>query len=238
MYLTQCAHGHYYDMDKYGSCPFCSTLNNPGSLITDTEEVEGDVFLSASDNQKSSQHEADEPYAFISYSHMDLDIINHYLEVISPTYRLWYDKGIKSGDESFEIIANKIYYCEVFIVFLSASAVNSRYILDEITFAYKYAKKMLAVFLEPVVLKKSLDLMFNRFQYIEYSDQLSEQDVVRQLMAGIPETVKISSSGNRVVDLKRQAPLSQERESKLSNNEVDFEELGCLSDHQERTESR
>ena len=44
------------------------------------------------------------PFAFISYSHDDLDIISEYLGAIDENYRFWYDEGIKSGAEWVEEI--------------------------------------------------------------------------------------------------------------------------------------
>ena len=69
------------------------------------------------------------PFAFISYSHDDLDIISEYLGAIDENYRFWYDEGIKSGAEWVEEIGNKIFDCDIFIVFLSKSALQSHYII-------------------------------------------------------------------------------------------------------------
>ena len=77
------------------------------------------------------------PFAFISYSHDDLDTISEYLDAADENYRFWYDEGIKSGAEWVEEIGNKIFDCDIFIVFLSKSALTSHYIKDEITYAYK-----------------------------------------------------------------------------------------------------
>ena len=132
------------------------------------------------------------PFAFISYSHDDLDTISEYLDAADENYRFWYDEGIKSGAEWVEEIGNKIFDCDIFIVFLSKSALTSHYIKDEITYAYKYAKKMMAVLLEPVSLPRSLELMLGRFQYINFYEESSFDDRLVKFIQGIPDSVRIT----------------------------------------------
>ena len=132
------------------------------------------------------------PFAFISYSHDDLDTISEYLDAANENYRFWYDEGIKSGAEWVEEIGNKIFDCDIFIVFLSKSALTSHYIKDEITYAYKYAKRMMAVLLEPVSLPRSLELMLGRFQYINFYEEDNFDDRLLKFIQGIPDSVRIS----------------------------------------------
>ena len=132
------------------------------------------------------------PFAFISYSHDDLDTISEYLDAADENYRFWYDEGIKSGAEWVEEIGNKIFDCDIFIVFLSKSALTSHYIKDEITYAYKYAKKMMAVLLEPLSLPRSLELMLGRFQYINFYEESSFDDRLVKFIQGIPDSVRIT----------------------------------------------
>lgn len=131
------------------------------------------------------------PFAFISYSHDDLDTISEYLGAADQNYRFWYDEGIKSGSEWIEEIGNKIFDCDIFIVFLSRSALQSHYIKDEITYAYKFAKKMMTVLLEPVDLPRSLDLMLGRFQYINFYEEDSFDERLLKFIQGIPDSVRI-----------------------------------------------
>ena len=134
------------------------------------------------------------PFAFISYSHDDLDTISEYLNAADENYRFWYDEGIKSGAEWVEEIGNKIFDCDIFIVFLSKSALTSHYIKDEITYAYKYAKKMMAVLLEPVSLPRSLELMLGRFQYINFYEENTFDDRLLMFIQGIPDSVRRSET--------------------------------------------
>lgn len=141
------------------------------------------------------------PFAFISYSHDDLDTISGYLGAVDQSYRFWYDEGIKSGAEWVEEIGNKIFDCDIFIVFLSRSALQSHYIKDEITYAYKYAKRMMAVLLEPLNLPRSLELMLGRFQYINFYEEDSFDDCLIKFIQGIPDSVRVSDGSGVGSDL-------------------------------------
>ena len=141
------------------------------------------------------------PFAFISYSHDDLDTISGYLGAVDQSYRFWYDEGIKSGAEWVEEIGNKIFDCDIFIVFLSRSALQSHYIKDEITYAYKYAKRMMAVLLEPLNLPRSLELMLGRFQYINFYEEDSFDDCLIKFIQGIPDSVRVSDGSDAGSDL-------------------------------------
>ena len=138
-------------------------------------------------------YNGNEPFIFISYSHSDYETIRPLLQTLAGEYRFWYDEGIKSGQEWVEVIGEKIYNCEMFVVFLSARALGSRYIGDEIHYAYKYAKKMMAVYLEPVPISRSVEFMLERFQYIEAYGGRNMETAAAQLKEGIPESAKISA---------------------------------------------
>lgn len=156
-------------------------------------------------DNKSEVHSytGSKPFAFISYSHDDLALIAEYLDAADENYRFWYDEGIKSGAEWVEEIGNKIFDCDIFIVFLSRSALQSHYIKDEITYAYKYAKKMMAVLLEPLSLPRSLELMLGRFQYINFYEEDNFDDRLIKFIQGIPDSVRIGEDPDTASDLPK-----------------------------------
>lgn len=148
-----------------------------------------------SDQNKNHSNTIDEaePYAFVSYSHADLNIVDKYISAFTSTCRFWFDEGIKSGDEWITEIGNRIFNCEIFIVFLSNNAIQSHYIKDEISYAYKYAKKMIAVFLEPVILDRGTDLIINRFQHIQYKGEDSTTDNISRILSCLPENILLTT---------------------------------------------
>ena len=146
-------------------------------------------------HNKNHTHVSDEtgPYAFISYSHADFNIVEKYLDSLTSICRFWFDEGIKSGAEWIKEIGDKIFNCEVFIVFLSNSAIQSHFIKSEISYAYKYAKKMIAVFLEPVRLDRGLDFILTIFQHIEYKKENSTTDNINKILSCLPENILLTT---------------------------------------------
>lgn len=133
------------------------------------------------------------PYAFISYSHEDFNIVEKYIDAFASTCRFWFDESIKSGTEWIKEISNKIFNCEVFIVFLSNTAIQSYYIKSELSYAYKYAKKMIAVFLEPVELDRGTDFILTIFQHIKYKKENSTTDNINKLLSCLPENILLTT---------------------------------------------
>lgn len=149
------------------------------------------------------------PYAFVSYSHADFNIVDKYINAFTSTCRFWYDESIKSGDEWITEIGNRIFNCEVFIVFLSNKAIQSHYIKDEISYAYKYAKKMIAVYLEPVTLDRGIDFILNRFQQIKYKGEDSTTDNISKILSCLPENILLTTPRD----------LPEDEKSHLESNE-------------------
>lgn len=179
---------------------------------------------------KNSPHITEEagPYAFISYSHADIDIVGMYINAFASTCRFWYDEGIKSGDEWISEIGNRIFNCEVFIVFISNNAIQSHYIKDEISYAYKYAKKMIAIFLEPVVLDRGTDLMINRFHHIEYKEETSTADNIHKVLSCLPESIHLSAPDVMSKDIESRPNASTDGEyasSQLFNDLYSIQQM-------------
>ncbi len=203
MKLCKCDNGHYYDSDKYPVCPHCESERN--QLLADSRQKD-----KVPPDSKLSSYGDQEPFAFISYSHENFSTVKKYIDALNGKYHFWYDEGIKSGDEWLETIAIKIYSCDIFIVFLSPEAVNSQYIIDEINYAYKYAKRMMTVILEPVTLSRSLELILTRFQYIDCKKELTDEDAITRLINSLPQSIAISAS----------APVPSEKSTEPVNTDT------------------
>ena len=160
-------------------------------------------------------YEGGEAFAFFSYSHDDRESLKPCFRILAERYRFWYDEGIKSGREWVDEIGKKIFGCDVFVVFLSEHALESRFVQDEIHFAYHYAKKMLAVFLEPVTLSKSLEFMLGRFQHVLWYGMQDLREKTDKLAEGFPETVRAGSPGERQ---DRQAPEIRDARAENEGN--------------------
>jgi hypothetical protein len=86
-----------------------------------------------------NSYEGTEPYIFISYSHADTDSVYKILKVIDKEkYRFWYDDTMEIGEDFREELRSRIENCSAFLLFISETALNSKYCGMEIITAYKY----------------------------------------------------------------------------------------------------
>ena len=114
-----------------------------------------------------SAYNGDKPFAFISYSHKDTDIV---LQIVSQMqadgFRVWYDEGIKPGTDWDEFIASRINKSSYFIAFLSENYLNSTNCKDEMNYARDKSDNILLVYIEPVSMPSGMELRFGRSQAI------------------------------------------------------------------------
>ena len=123
--------------------------------------------------QKNSEdyircYAGNKPYVFISYAHKDIDAVKQVLKRIEKDgIRFWYDSGITSGTEWRDFIASKVSECKVFIAFISADYLNSKYCKKEFFMADSEDKFMLLIYLEEnIELSKGMKLIAGGLQYI------------------------------------------------------------------------
>ncbi len=147
------------------------------------------IFIDPKD--KPTAYNGHESFAFVSYCHADFPQLQPDFRELSSRYRVWYDEGLKSGEEWLEEIGARIYECDTFIVFLSAKALESRYIKHEISYAFKFAKRMIAVFLEPLTLPRSFEFILGPFQFVHWYHLAEGTDKMNKLTEGIPDSIRI-----------------------------------------------
>ncbi|MGN0267445.1 MAG: toll/interleukin-1 receptor domain-containing protein [Lachnospiraceae bacterium] len=129
----------------------------------------------------------DLPYAFISYSHNDANIVYPILKQLQDNgYRFWYDQGIVSGTKWADYISDWLTHenCTNFVVFISKNSVRSENVQDEIHLARKYKKSCLVIYLEDVKLTGGIELQLDRWQSIKWSKS-QESISMQMLMKGI-----------------------------------------------------
>lgn len=114
---------------------------------------------------KPIAYEGNKPYVFVSYAHRDDAIVYPLIEkLIAKGFRVWYDSGIKAGDEWPEYIANHIGKCGCALICLSGSAAESTHCRQEITFAIGKHVNFLSVYLENVNLPDGLQMQLGNNQ--------------------------------------------------------------------------
>ena len=101
----------------------------------------------------------DEPYIFISYSHMDFKLTYPEIERYhNKGYNIWYDEGIAPGNEWLEEIAEALLGCSLLVVFISKNSISSRNIKNEVNLALNEDIPILPIYLEEVELPAELKL--------------------------------------------------------------------------------
>ena len=115
-------------------------------------------------------YEGSEPFIFVSYAHSDNEIIYPLINQLAKYgYRIWFDEGIKVGDEWIEFIASKVFICEQAILFVSNNSINSPNVRKEINFALSENKKIITVFIEDVIMSHGMRMQLDNIQSIPYN---------------------------------------------------------------------
>ncbi|MDO5440955.1 MAG: TIR domain-containing protein [Bacillota bacterium] len=85
-------------------------------------------------------------YVFISYAHKDKKAVLDSTKALSSCgINLWFDSGIKTGDDWAETIATKLENASLVIVFLSKASSKSKNVLREIEYANAHKIPVLTV---------------------------------------------------------------------------------------------
>lgn len=204
MTITQCSNGHYYDADKYSSCPHCS-------------RTEDKILIPA--------YSGDEPYIFVSYSHADVDRVMQFLQAIQHTHRFWYDEGIPSGKDWVKAIAERIKNCSVFLLFVSKTAADSKNVLNEVNYASNYVDEIISVHIDDVKLPSDLELMLGRFQHINYK-KLGFEASIEKLQKNLPASTRIEKEDTKeAVEEDEIAGDDKKEISDRAENKGNFNEL-------------
>ena len=96
-------------------------------------------------------YEGREPYIFISYARKDAERVAPYLDALSGAgYRVWYDKGIKAGDDWLKTLLEKVRDCEIFCPLFSKAFSASDYCEKETNYAIRKKKTIVPLYLEEV----------------------------------------------------------------------------------------
>ena len=86
-------------------------------------------------NPNFEPYEGEKPYIFVSYAHADTEILDDVKLLNKQGFRIWYDKGIRENTDWKESIEEHILKCKIFIIFVSASALKSWWVMSELQVA-------------------------------------------------------------------------------------------------------
>ena len=113
-------------------------------------------------------YDGNEPYIFFSYCHEDGEQIYPIIEqMMDDGYRIWYDDGLRPGDEWPERIARMLDGCGLCVAALSQKFSESHNCKNELTFAINNQKPLLVIKLEDFPMSMGMRLQLANTQYIE-----------------------------------------------------------------------
>ncbi|MBO5925584.1 MAG: leucine-rich repeat protein [Clostridia bacterium] len=139
-----------------------------------------------------NSYEGNEPYIFISYSHRDSQEVYRILKMIDrEKFRFWYDDTMEIGEDFREELRVRIENCSAFLLFLSNSALQSKYCGMEIITAYKNNKKIYPIYLsDDVEIPPALKMILENLQHVKGVNAGSDK-YIQKLISGLPiETMR------------------------------------------------
>jgi len=153
------------------------------------------------DHPPFEAYNGNEPFIFASYSHKDSSAVFPELyRLHMARYRIWYDEGIDPGNEWPDEVAKALSESAFFLVFVSANAVESRNVRNEINFALNKGKMFLAVHMTKTALPVGLELRMGDIQAI-LKYQMDTMSYERKLDKALPEITRRDLADTRSEDL-------------------------------------
>ena len=111
-----------------------------------------------------------QPYVFISYSHNDslIDSLEQIFNHVGINY--WFDSFIKPASNWKTVISDRISQCKLFFIVITSTSMLSKYVIEELSIAYKNGKKIFPLFIDDPVIPDSvpddLAALIERIQYL------------------------------------------------------------------------
>ena len=118
-------------------------------------------------------YSGNEKYIFVSYSHEDYNDVMPVLSRLQRAgCRIWYDEGIRGGENWRKILASKIQAdsCDEFLLFSSLNSVRSRHVNAEINAALNCDKKITTIRMDEAVFNLEIEMYLQTYQTLFYSD--------------------------------------------------------------------
>jgi len=133
-------------------------------------------------------YEGTEPYLFISYSHKDTDAVYEILNRLDKErFRLWYDDTMEIGEDFRDELRDKIENCGAFVLFVSKTSMQSKYVGMEIINAFKNNKKIYPVYLEAgVEVPSVLKMVLENLQHVKGYSAKENERLVDKLVESLP----------------------------------------------------
>lgn len=132
-------------------------------------------------------YEGDEPYLFVSYSHMDTQKVDNVMRILDrEKFRMWYDDAMEIGDDFRAELRSKIEKSCGVLVFISENSMNSKFCGMEIITAFKYNRRIYPVYLSDTVeIPVALRFILENLQHVK-SEGINTDKYIQKLITSLP----------------------------------------------------
>ncbi len=140
-----------------------------------------------------NSYDGDEPYIFVSYSHVDVPRVREILKrVDKEKFRYWYDDTMEIGEDFRLELQTRIENCSAFLLFISDASMQSKYCGMEIITAYKNNKRIFPVYLDDTTeIPGALKMILENLQHVKGSSVNKDTKYIDKLISSLPiETMR------------------------------------------------
>ncbi|MDO4798824.1 MAG: TIR domain-containing protein [Coriobacteriales bacterium] len=164
---------------------------------------------------KPAVYEGDRDYVFACYAHADELVVLPIIRALaSEGYRVWYDDGIELASQYPMRIADHVYGCAFFILFVSRASLRSGWCSTEVNYALDLGKTVLPVFLEDVELTRDLQMRLGRTQSL-FWHELSEHSFYVRLFGTARMDSCLTPTGKRKRGVRPRKDSRQTAETRV-----------------------
>lgn len=149
-----------------------------------------------------NSYDGDEPYIFVSYSHVDVPKVREILKRIDKEkYRYWYDDTMEIGEDFRLELQTRIENCSAFLLFISDASMQSKYCGMEIITAFKNNKRIFPVYLDDAtVIPGALKMILENLQHVKGASINKDARYIDKLIGSLPvETMRSLSIDDGVL---------------------------------------
>ncbi len=132
----------------------------------------------------TAPYEGDRDYIFFSYCHKDAARVYPIIERMAMDgFRVWYDSGIRPGDDWPEVIAVHLERASAVVAAFSEASVESHNCRNEVTYAVANNKSLISVVLEDVQMPKGMRMQLGSSQVIRPYEAGDTEQFYAELLA-------------------------------------------------------
>ena len=134
-------------------------------------------------------YKGNKPYVFVSYARADSDSVLPYLRLLQKKgCRIWYDKGIRGGDNWMSTLALKIKGCSQYLLFSSEASTKSVWTAREVSKALKCPDiSILTVRMDKATFDDGIEWGLEDYQQLFTSHEDFEDDLIASMREEVIE---------------------------------------------------